>query len=119
MIVSKLGDGRRIRMLQLPRPLRKSRTMMLGQHRPGSEVLQTRALPAAIRIERGLAACSPGHREKNRQSLALGFPGAVSIDRRSRVEIDHELVPTLIDLRPLVVVGERVLGNSLDAEIER
>src|SRR5829696_10319558 len=114
MMLAELGDRRRVWMPQLLRPLGKPCTMMRGQHGPGREVLQTHALTAAVRVEGSLPTRGARHREENGQRLALGLPRAVSVDRRSWAETNHQFLPPLVDFGPLVVAGQRVLRNSLD-----
>ena len=112
------GQRRRVGMLQLRRPLGKPRPMMRpAQPRWRSSAGSTPSRRRYASKEVSPARC-PRHREENGQRLALGLPRAVSIDRRSRVEINHQF----LDACRSWSVGRcwpARTRNSLDAQVER
>src|SRR5215207_2350056 len=105
MVYAELLDCRRIRVLQLWRPIVETSAMMRGQHRPRREVLQASTLPPPVCLEGDLAAGTAGNVEDYRQRLALRLPSPVTIDGCSRIEAEREFLPAVVDLASLFFSG--------------
>ena len=73
---AELSNRRRIRVLQLRRPVGEPRPVMLAQHRPGGEVLQPGSLALPVAVEGELPAEAPRQLEDDLQRLPLGQPAA-------------------------------------------
>ena len=105
-------------VLQLGRPVREVRAVLLAQHRPLGEPLQSLAGPTAERLEGELASRGPGDAVDDPQRLPLGGPGRVAFDRLPRLR-GVQAGAQGRDGGALALVQLDRLGDPLRSDVER
>ena len=101
------------------RPLADVVAVVLGKHVPGGEVGERVALPRPVRRVVELPPGAPRRGVHDPQGGPLRRPARVAVDRVLRSEPGRQLADQLVDRDPLVLGQRGVLGDPLDAEVER
>jgi hypothetical protein len=104
---------------EVGRPIAHIVAVILGEHVPGGEVGERVAFPLPVRRVVQLPPRAPGRGVDDPQGGPLRRPARVTVDRVLRSQPGRQLTDQLVDRVTLVLGKHGVLGDPLDAQVDR